>query len=214
MTHRGILSFSAMALLCTTAALAQEEGEHKWNFNFGGGYTPAAGFTSDRLNQGGNVSAGGGYNLNRHIGIVGEFQYNMLGITNNALNILAVPGGDAHIWSLTANPVFRFPIKSRVSGYVIGGGGLYQRKVDFNQPLTSDTLVSDPWWGYTGASFVPAGQTLGSVTSTVGGVNIGGGLTVSLGSRGTKFYVESRYNRAFTAGSDTAYVPLTFGVRW
>jgi hypothetical protein len=29
-----------------------------------------------------------------------------------------------------------------------------------------------------------------------------------------KFYAEARYNRMFTNGPDTDFIPVTFGVRW
>ena len=40
------------------------------------------------------------------------------------------------------------------------------------------------------------------------------GLAFSADRLGAKFYVESRYNRVFTSGSDTTYEPLTFELRW
>jgi hypothetical protein len=204
----------AATLLLANGALAQEEFDRKFNVDFGGGYTPSTGATGRHLDGGGNVTAGGGFNLNRHLGIVGEFQYNGLGVNSTTLNLLNVPDGSAHIWSLTANPTLRFNFTPRFGVYLIGGGGVYRRTVEFTKPTIDVVNILDPWWGYVGPALVPANQILGKVTSTAPGVNIGGGLTFAAGKSGAKIYVESRYNRAFTSGSDTTYVPLTFGIRW
>ena len=202
--------FSGVAgLVFATSVAAQEAPFHAWNFNMAGGYTVPAGSTGDRLEGSGNVTVGGGYNFNPTLGIVGEFAYNALGVSGTTLSSLNVPDGNAHIWSLTANPTVRFHLGHKLGAYAIGGGGLYQRKLEFTSATTA--TVFNPIFGNIN---VPADQVLGSVTSTVGGLDAGGGFTYSLGESGAKLYVESRYNHAFTSGHGTDYVPVTIGIRW
>jgi len=208
-TFSKFLLTGVAAFAFTSAAIAQESAFHKWNFNMGGGFTAPAGTTADHFEGSGNISTGGGYNFNPMLGIVGEFQYSALGISSTTLNSLNVPDGNAHIWSLTANPIVRVPLGHRLGVYFIGGGGLYQRKLEFTSPTTE--TVFNPIFGLIG---IPANQILGSVTSTAGGLNAGGGFTYALGESGAKLYVESRYNHAFTDGPGTSYVPVSIGIRW
>jgi opacity protein-like surface antigen len=208
-TLSNILFSGVAALVFTTVATAQESAYHKWNFNMAGGYTVPTSSTGNQLEGSGNVSVGGGYNFSPSLGIVGEFDYSALGVSSATLNSLDVSDGNAHIWSLTANPIVRFPLGHRIGAYAIGGGGLYQRKLEFTSPTTA--TLFNPIFGTSG---VPADQVLGSLTSTVGGLDAGGGLTYSLREGGPKLYVEARYNHAFTPGRGTDYVPVTIGVRW
>ncbi|MEO8129100.1 MAG: outer membrane beta-barrel protein [Bryobacteraceae bacterium] len=197
------------AVLFASSGAAQETAFHKWNFNIAGGFTAPAGATADHFEGSGNISTGGGYNFSPLLGIVGEFQYNALGFSTTTLNALNVPDGNAHIWSLTANPIVRLPLGHRIGVYFTGGGGLYQRKLEFTSPATE--AVFNPIFGAIG---IPTNQILGSVTSTTGGLDAGGGLTYALRESGAKLYVESRYNHAFTDGPGTSYVPVSIGIRW
>ena len=202
--------FPCVATLAFAAVLpAQDTADRKWNFNAGGGFTTPAGATGNTVDGGASASVGAGYNFNKTLGIVGEFDYNWLGVNSATLNSLGAQNGTAHVWSLTANPIVRIPLGHRIGMYFIGGGGLYQRRVEFTTP-TTETVFS-PFFG---AVSVPADQLLGSATSTAGGLDGGGGFTYSLGESGASLYVESRYNHAFTHGSGTDYVPVTVGVRW
>src|SRR5262245_53263315 len=155
-----VLSCGAATMFLASAALAQSD-ELRWNFNVGGGVTSLTGRTSNHLDSGGNVEVGGGYNFTQHLGILGEYQFNKLGVSSRTLNDLNVPDGNAHIWSLTVNPIVRFPLTHRVGAYVIGGGGVYRRSVEFTQPTTDVVNVFDPWWGYVGPALIPANHVLG-----------------------------------------------------
>jgi hypothetical protein len=202
-----------MVLFITSLASAQTE-EHRWNFNVGAGVTPLVGDISGRLNTGWNVTVGGGYNFAPTFGVDVEYMYNGLGISNRVLNALDVPNGDAHVHSVTLNPIWRFRTGERVGGYVIVGGGYYRRTVEFTQPTAAVVDIFDPWWGYVGPAIVPVNQVLGSVTSNAGGANAGLGMTIGLGHSGMKFYGEIRYHYAATHRSRTQMLPITFGVRW
>ena len=203
-----------MVLSLASLAGAQTSEEHKWNFNVGAGVTPMVGDISSRLNTGWHVTVGGGYNVAPSFGVSMEYMYNGLGVSRSALDELDVPSGNAHVHSLTVNPIWRFKRGERFGAYAIVGGGYYRRTVQFTQPTTAIVNVFDPWWGYVGPVVVPINQILGSVTSNAGGVNAGLGTTIDLGHGGAKFYGEIRYHYAATHRSRTQMLPITFGIRW
>jgi opacity protein-like surface antigen len=208
----GILSL--MVLTITPSAGAQTSEGHKFNFNVGAGVTPLVGDISARLNTGWHVTIGAGYNFVPSFGVDAEYMYTGLGVNQSVLNQLSVPNGDAHVHSVTIDPIFRFKRGERFGAYAIVGGGYYRRTVEFFQPTTAVVDVFDPWWGYIGPVIVPVNQILGSVTSNAGGFNAGLGTTINLGGSGLKFYGEVRYHYANTHRSRTEMLPITFGIRW
>jgi len=185
----------------TAAAL----GPWPWNFNFGGGPAPVLGSARNNLENGYNFIIGGGYNFTPRTGFVLEFMDAGLGVTDKALqdNNQAI-NGDATVWSFTLNPVWRFRISGPVGGYLIGGGGFYEREERFREAVD----VSNFHGGFFGPGFVDVHQI-----DDTGGVNVGAGLTWNVGW-GTKFYVEARYHYIFTSGTPTQIIPITFGFRW
>ena len=88
----------------------------------------------DRLDLGFNLNAGAGINFTPQFGIIGEFGFNNLGLSDIALAAANVPGGSTRVYSLTANPIFRFNPRGRFDVYAIGGGGWYRRTVEFTEP--------------------------------------------------------------------------------
>ncbi len=183
--------------------VAQGQDVRRLNVNAGGGYTRSVGESDGRLSSGWNVTVGAGYNFNEPFGIVGEYSYNGLGVSDSAFRVLGLNEGKANVISLTANPTYRFGTRSTVGGYVIGGGGAYRRSVDFSKPTFATIVVVDPWWGYSGVGVIPTGTVLGSVSTWAGGWNAGGGVTFRLGGSDTRFYAEFRYHRAYTRNSNT-----------
>ena len=219
---RRVVSMLALpALLCIYLTFAaplyaqNEPPEHRWTANVGGGFTPTLGDISSRLDTGGHVTVGGGYNFSDNVALTLEYMWTGMAVDRSVLRALAVPNGDAHIHALTLNPVFRFAPKHHVGGYFIMGIGYYRRTVEFTRPSVAVVTVFDPWWGYFGPAVVPADQVLGSVTRDGGGMNAGIGLTLGLGHTGAKFYTEVRYHYVATHGArNTQILPVTFGVRW
>jgi hypothetical protein len=129
-----------------------------------------------------------------------------MGATNSAIQQNGALDGDASIWSVTLNPVWRFRIAGPIGAYLIGGGGYYQREMRFDEPVTVFVPTFHGGFDETGVETVRQ-------TDDAGGVNIGGGLTWNWGW-GTKFFVEARYHYIFTSGTATQIVPVTFGFRW
>jgi hypothetical protein len=177
-------------------------GPWPWNFEFGGGPTTVTG-SNGQLRGGSNFTVGGGYNFTPRSGFVLEFMNSWLGLTDQALQQNGAVDGDANIWSVTLNPIWRFRIGGPVGGYLIGGGGYYQR--DYR--LIEQQQVNDPVFGP-----LLVDEEVHQTTDA-GGVNVGMGLTCNLGW-GTKFFVEARYHRIFTSGDATQIIPVTIGLRW
>jgi hypothetical protein len=178
-------------------------GPWAWNFNFGGGPTAVAGNTDNTLENGYNFTVGTGYNFSPRTGFVFEFMNSGFDLTDQTLRSHNAVDGDASVWAVTLNPIWRFRIAGPVGGYIIGGGGFYQREERFREPGTV----------FFHNGFSEQGLEDVHEFDNTGGVNAGVGLTWNVGW-GTKFYVEARYHYVFTAGTPTQLVPVTFGFRW
>lgn len=204
----------ATFLLLTLVDLSFAQDENHFTLNIGGGLTTITGREAGRLDHGGNLQVGAGYNFNRFFGITGNFTFNQLGITGAQLLRLNVPDGNARVYSFTLDPTLRLPLGQNWNVYVLAGGGYLRRTVEFTQPTAAATLVFDPWWGYIGPALVPVNQVLGSVTSNAGVYDVGAGVNVPLPLPRLHLFVESRYFHGFTEKSNTIIVPITVGLRW
>jgi hypothetical protein len=213
MFFRSLPTLTCLLALNLWAATAFAQSD-QWMVDFSGAAAPTVGVTNDHLKTGWNIDLGAERTFAHGVGLRGDFGYYRLGVTDQALRTLSVPNGDAHMFSLTAGPTWHFPIGSRVGGYVLGGVGWYRRTVEFLQPTVAVIDIIDPWWGYVGSEIVPASQILGSVSNNAFGGNVGGGVSIPLGSSGSAFFAELRYHRANTKTTPTAVLPVSFGIRW
>jgi opacity protein-like surface antigen len=186
-------------LPATGAAL----GPWAWNFNFGGGPTPVVGAAKSQLTDGYNFNVGFGYNFSPRIGLDLEFLDAGLGVTQAAMDQNNAVDGDAHIWSVTLNPIYRFRLGGPFGAYIIGGGGYYE----LDERFTEQVQFFDPFF-----ATVDGLEDIYQHKSA-GGLNAGAGLTWNLGW-GTKLYLEARYHYIFTSGGNTQIVPVTIGFRW
>jgi hypothetical protein len=193
----------------------------KVNFDIGGGVSTPLNPTGQFAGISGNFITGGGYNIDKHNSIVGEFMWNGLPTNLTAIHPINAPSGNINLYSLTAN--YRYQA-ANISGshfglYLIGGGGWYYRhsSIDKNYVVPPGTVCQPiyGWWGYTcdTGGFVVS-QTVAFRGSSAGGVNGGGGFTIRLSDSGWKFYIESRYNYAWNSRIHTAVAPVTFGLRF
>lgn len=208
------------AATCLAAALAFAESAAAQNtnrlmFKIGGGFTQPVRETDGRLNTGFNLGAGVGVNLAPWLGIMGEFGYNDLNLTNAALSAAGVPGGSARIYSVTANPIVRFNPRGRFDAFLTGGGGFYRRTVEFTEASVGTVTAFDPFYGVFYPVNVPVTNVLGSVSQNKGGLNAGGGVSFRLrGDSNTKLFAEARYHYLFTTPVRTTILPVTFGISW
>lgn len=197
------------------ASPAAGQPTNRWIFHVGAGFTEPVRYSSDRLNRGFNANVGAGVNFLPEFGLVGEFGFNHLGLSRGALAAAGVPDGSGRIYSLTANPIFRFNPRGRFDAYVIGGGGYYRRTVEFTAPTVTSVTAFDPYWGVFYPAVVPANAVLGSFSQNKAGLNAGGGVSVRLtGDSETKFFAETRYHYLYTTPLRTTILPVTFGLRW
>jgi len=193
---------------------SDEYEEHPVTISAGAGLTTIVGRDAGKLDHGGSFQIGAGHFFNRYFGVTGNFMFNALGLTRSELNLLNEPDGHARIYSLTADPTLRLPLRGHWSIYVMAGGGYLRRTVEFTQPTLAQTLVFDPWWGYFGPALIGVNQILGSVTSNSGAFDVGGGLNIPLPRTQLRLFIESRYFHGFTSNTNTTVVPVQFGLRW
>ena len=203
------ISFFAIAV--GAVAFAQET--PRFAFNAGAGFTTPIGSTGTRLDTGYNFDLGAGVNFNSAVGALVQFNYNGMGINRTTLDAIGFPGGDVRMWALTLNPIVHLNGKGPVDVYIIGGGGLYNRTLEFTQPTVVRAVGFDPFFGFYRFP-VLTNQVLASYSVNKPGVNGGIGLSFG-GYRRAKFYAEARYHRMYLGGDrHTDILPVTFGVRF
>lgn len=180
-----------------------------WQFNFdiGGGPTPVLTGAKNQITSGANFVMGAGYNFTPQTGFVVEYMNSDLGVTDANLQANGAVSGGATVWGVTLNPIYRFRIDGPIGGYIIGGGGYYERDEYFDQPV-SFTFINHFGQTVNGTGTERITQTTGA-----GGVNLGVGMTWNI-AHGTKFFSEVRYHCLFTNGTATQILPITFGLRW
>lgn len=179
----------------------------------GGGFTTPINPIGSRLDNGWNISAGAGVNATHHVGIMLDFLYNENGINRTFLDQVQAPNGTMRVWGFTLDPVVHVTQEGPVDFYVTGGGGIYHRTVEYTQPVVSQGVFFDPWFGFYPAA-VGSNQVIGSYGQYKGGVDGGVGLSFKLGHSKVKAFAEARYHHIFTRAVDTNIIPVTFGFRW
>jgi hypothetical protein len=179
----------------------------------GGGFTPPINPIGSRLNNGWNITAGAGINANHHFGLMLDFTFNDLGINQTFLQQAQAPGGSVRIWGFTLDPIIHLTQEGPVDVYVTGGGGIYNRTVEYTQPAVSTGTFFDPWFGFYPAAFA-TNEVIGSFGQYKGGINGGVGFSVKLGDSKTKLFGEARYHHIYTRNVETDILPVSFGVRW
>lgn len=213
-----VVIFGSLVVVTALPLCAQDYS--KGSFNIGGGVTTPLNPTANYTGISGNFTAGGGYNINRHDGFIGEFMWNGLPPSINVFQRATAPTGSVNLYSLTAN--YRYQIDhfggSAFGVYAIGGGWFYRHiSVDKNYVVPPNTICQPiyTWWGYAcdPYGYVYSAEIAHSGVSA-GGVDAGAGLTFRLSDEGRKFYLESRYIYAWTNRLATTVIPVTFGFRY
>ncbi len=204
----------AIIVICLATALAAAQTEHRFTFEAGGGVTPPVGKLSNRFNTGWNMGAGAGWNVSRLFSLSAKYAYNGFGVNNGLLSLVGVPNGDAHVWSITAEPRLQLGTSNHFSPYIVGGVGYYRRVVNFAEPALLTTTFFDPFFGILFPGVVSGNRVLRSTSDSGIGGSLGAGLSFPLGQRGVKFFTEARYHYANTGRIPTRMVPVTFGIRF
>jgi hypothetical protein len=202
-------------LVCLLPLFARAQSERPVTINVGGGFSPLVGDVGNYLNNGWHVTGGVGYNMHNGVFSIGpQFTYDAFGVSPLALKRAGTPGGDSHLWSITAEPRLQLPFAYKFRPYIVGGVGYYRRAVNFTQPALTTVTFFDPFFGYVYPGVVGVNQVLKRETHSGIGGNLGAGFAVKLGHAGTEFFTEARYVYAATGNVPTRVVPVTFGFRF
>jgi hypothetical protein len=198
--------------------------------NFGGGFnapigndTSSAGSTPTNfegpfLTYGGNFTGGLGLRFSPRFSLLGEYQFIDDKLPGPFIAAVGTQGGNAHIWSLTLDPVIDLFPKAVNSVYVTGGGGFYRKVTNFTDPEQVESC-------YYFCETYTQNETVFHFSSNQGGANLGLGFTHRVG--GTygdsqmKVYAEARYVwidtppvSAFDGTGRTEVIPVTVGLRF
>lgn len=180
----------------------------------------------DHFDTGVTIPVGVTFHINESLGIQGEYAYSWMDgpqttvVAEDGSPTLLESNHSMHMFN--ANVIFGPRTSGPVGGYVIGGIGAYNRRVELTTPSVGLIRVCDPFWLVCFPVAVPATQVIGSRSTTDFGINIGGAITFA-----RRFYVEARYHytwgpefeipEVFGGGTVKAnghYFPIVFGVRF
>jgi hypothetical protein len=207
------------ALPAEGAGAGQEQ--HGWKhtasgglaFEAGAGFNAPIGNDTPYITWGGNFTGGGGLHFGKRFSLLGEFQFLDNKLPGAFVAAGGGQGGNAHIVSLTVDPMVDLFPKWTNSVYVTGGGGYYHKSTNFTVVECCD------FYGY------PVNVTANSFTSNQAGVNLGLGLTHRLGGiygdGKMKLFAEVRYLYIHTPAitqtdglGTTELIPVTLGLRF
>jgi opacity protein-like surface antigen len=205
---------------------AAGQADHGWKhkvsndfaFEAGGGFNAPIGNDTPVITWGGNFTVGAGLHFSKRISLLAEYQFIGDKLPGALIADAGAQGGNAHIWSLTLDPVIDLLPKHNNSVYVTGGGGFYRKLTSFTDPEEVEEC-------YYFCGIGVENVTVGHFSSNQGGVNLGLGFTHRIGGvygdSKTKLFAEARYLFLETPGVNqtnglgtTELLPVTLGVRW
>lgn len=194
--------------------------------DFGGGFNAPHPDSTPYITWGGQFNIGAGYNFSPHLALLAEYQFLDDKLPGNLVAETGANGGNAHIWSLTFNPIYTLNPRQATQYYVTGGGGFYRKVTNFTDPV--DVYYCDYYYcGIAGGTTV-----VGHFSSNQGGWSLGAGIQRRFGGQYStarmKYYIEARYLQVnspaittqpnglgtTTVGPDTKLIPVTVGIRW
>jgi hypothetical protein len=218
-----VFTIGLLSVVCIIPLQAQNQNEEgKFNFIMGGGLSVPLNPIAKYAGVGGSFIGGGGYNLDQHSSIVGQFQWAGLppSILPPSLSAIAQINGfssSANLYSMTADYKYRSGFGKAFGYYLIAGGGWYYRHTSISKSTFIPTeTVCQPiwgWYGYTCSNGFVNAVGVSAGTSAFG-ANGGVGLTIRVKDTPWKFFIESRYNYAATRFIATQVAPVTFGFEY
>jgi hypothetical protein len=195
-------------------------------FEAGGGASGPVGYSSNYITWGGNFTVGGGFHFNKRFSMLAEYQFIDDKLPGALIAETGANGGNAHIWSLTLDPVIDLFPKSSNSVYITGGGGFYRKVTNFTDPEEAE------YCEYYYCGITTQNAVVGHFSSNQGGWNVGGGFSHRVGGvyndSTMKLFAEARYLDVLspasaiapnglgtaTVSAGTKLVPITLGLRW
>jgi hypothetical protein len=213
------------------AAAGQDYGSHhnmfhSLAFEASGGANGPVGDSNSYITWGGNFTVGGGLHFSQRFSLLAEYQFIDDKLPGNLIAETGANGGNAHLWSLTFDPVVDLAPKRTNSVYVTGGGGFYRKVTNFTDPQ------QEQYCEYYYCGIETENVVVGHFSSNQGGWNVGGGFTHRVGGISgdgqMKVFAELRYLDVdtpavtsnpnglgtTTVGAGTKLLPISFGVRW
>jgi hypothetical protein len=191
-------------------------------FNIGGAVSFPLSDASDVADPGGGVVAGLTYRPHPMFGIRAEYMYSFYGLQDDLFGATSLDGSHSMQYG-TLNFVVR-PAKTRGFGfYVIGGAGIYYRKVEITRLSgVSTATFCDPWAFVCYPENVAVANVLAARSSTDFGLNGGVGAYLTMGRSPLRVYLEARYHfmwgPSFTDASgekrsaNGQYIPIVLGL--
>ena len=216
------------------AAPARAQDEKPVDINIGFGWLLPEGNFANSFDAGWNGTFAATFNISPTLGVQGEYMYGRMNGPERVISVSPTPGGigsnqllesNHQVHAFTGNIVYKSMTPDRlVGGYVLGGLGLYYRKVQITSPAVGYTTFCDPYWYVCYPVAVSVDNILGDRSSNDFGINFGGGVTFG---HEAKFYVEARYHYVWgptinvpagvtlaNTSTNAQYFPITFGVRF
>ncbi len=239
---RAVIACVVAGVMLAALPASAQDPEKRVHIHFGSGPTITTGDVNTALGQGYNLNFGVTVNVNPKVGILFEYSYNGLGQKQLTTDFYPTPPidggttatretlyGDMNMQYGNFSAVFRPVPSNRLSPYLIGGGGIYYRPVKITTPGAGYVPgYCDPFWYYcTPGGWVPVENIVGSRSSTDFGINLGGGVNFRVAESASVF-VEMRYHyiwgpkytytdsnqQSVTKDANSAFYPITFGVRF
>jgi hypothetical protein len=185
---RAIRSVMLGAVLMVSVGAAPAVAQGGAKFSLGGGLSVPLGDFSDAAGTGWHGLAAVSFQpANLPLGFQVDGMYQRYGVDDDP--IFGDVDANFRMIQGTANAVYAFQTSegTKVRPYLIGGVGLYNRK------LTSDDEIDDP------------------ESETDFGINAGAGFDFAAGAVG--IFVEGRFHNVFSDPDNTNFIPITVGVR-
>lgn len=224
---RYALSFLiCMILAVVPTSIRAQHGDDNPSFSSSMGLSLSAPLIPTRhyVSSGLGLDYSAGYNFTRHHAFVGEFMWNWLFSSDEALQPLRVALQtrtiDAHgnLFAVTGN--YKFELRGKLFGtYLIAGGGWYYRKASITKEIPTGTEITcQPvwlWWGYScSEGLTTTSLTIAHASSSVFGATAGVGFTIRVGEAPYRWYVETRYHYAPNKNIATQLLTTTIGFRY
>jgi opacity protein-like surface antigen len=188
-----------------------------WSFNVGGGASVDNGATKTYVRGGGVVAAAGvARNYSKYFGLRADFQWDNLPLRNSALQLAQARSATSQAYTVMVDPIINIPVTTNWGGYVLFGPSYVHR----SGTLDSSTALPGSacngffvWWGACFNGSLPINGKFLSESQNEFGFNFGGGITRKITPR-VELYAEFRYVRGTHSGIQTAFRPITLGLRW
>lgn len=188
-----------------------------WNYNVGGGANVNSGATKQFVVGGGGTFGGGvTRNASKYLGLRLEVGFDNLPLRQTALILAQASGGNAHVYTVTLDPIINVPVNKLWSGYVLFGPSYLHRS---GKLLTSTALPGEAcnpffqWWARCFAGSLPPNANFTRSSHNEFGYNLGGGIARKVYNN-VEVYVDFRIIHGNHNNITTDVRPITMGVRW